>query len=229
MRGKPASLGVITKSIRDWWDDWLFLLVLNLVGMLCWVTIILGPPATFGLYYFNNYLADGQYIGFKGFIEGGRRYFFHSWLWMLGNLVVAAIIGVNIWFYLTLESAWALIVPLFFILLGILWLVVQFYTVPYFMEQERKNLLIAFRNGFFTTLAFPGYTIVVVGFAALIVLLSVVLVFPMVLGGPCLVILLGNIAVKERLKTFQVREREMGGENPGIKEVDIPGEQTDDV
>ena len=229
MRAKSASLDVIFQSVRDWWDEWVFLTILNLIGLLCWMTIILGPPATFGLYYFNNHLAHGDNVGFKGFLEGGRRYFFHSWLWTLINLVVAIIIIANIWFYTAFESTWANLLQAFFITLGVLWLVIQFYTVPYLMEQERKNLLIALRNGLFTTLASPGYTLVVFGVAALVVLISVVLVFPIFLGGLCLVFLLGNRAVIERMKTFQVNERESDQENSGRKDIDIKGEQANDV
>jgi membrane protein implicated in regulation of membrane protease activity len=85
------------------------------------------------------------------------------------------------------------------------------------MEQESKHLGIALRNGLFTALAAPGFTLVVVGVGALIVVLSVVLIFPLFLGVPCLVILLGNRAVIERLGTYQVREKEAGQVNQDHK------------
>ena len=140
------------------------------------------------------------------------------------NLVVAIIISANIWFYLAFESTWADFLQAFFIILGVLWLVIQFYSVPYLMEQERKNLLIAVRNGLFTTLASPGFTLVVVGVAALVALISVILVFPLFLGGPCLIFLLGNRAVMERIKTFQVSDRETDQRNFDRKDLDIKGD-----
>jgi uncharacterized membrane protein YesL len=208
MRARSASLDVLLQSFRDWWDEWVFLTFLNLVWLLCWLTIILGPPATFGLYHFGNRLAYGENLGFKGFYEGGRRYFLLSWLWMLINLVVAFIIIANIWFYTALEPFWADFLQTFFIILGILWLIVQFYALPYIMEQEIKHLGIAFRNSLFTAFAAPGYTILIASVASLIAALCVVLVFPLFVGAPCLIVILGNRAVKERLTTFQVREVE---------------------
>jgi hypothetical protein len=229
VRTKSASLEVISQAFRDWWDEWVFLTILNLIGLLCWMTIILGPPATFGLYYLSNQLAHGDNPGFKGFLYGGQRYFFHSWLWMLLNLVVAIVISANIWFYLAFESVWADLLQAFFIILGVLWLVIQFYSAPYLMEQERKNLLISLRNGLFTSLTSPGFTIVVVGVAALVALISVVLVFPLFLGGPCLILLLGNRAVIERIKTFKVSEKEISERNIDSEDFDLKGDKPNGI
>ena len=218
MRATSASIDVITQTFVGWWDEWVNLWVLNLAWVLCWLTIVLGPPATLGLYYVTNRLAHGESLGLSGFLDGGRRYFFLSWLWMLINLVVAIVISANFWFYASFESIWMDFLQAFFVILGIIWLIVQFYALPYLMEQESKHLGIALRNGLYTALAAPGFTLVVAGVGALIVGLSVVLVFPLFLGVPCLVILLGNRAVIERLGTYQVREKEAGQVNQDHKE-----------
>lgn len=203
----PVPLQVIGQALRDWWDDWVNMAVINFIWLLCWVTIVLGPPATFGLYYVTNQLAHGRSLGPRGLLEGGRRYFLKSWLWMLLNLVAAAVLAANIWFYGQFDADWAGIVRVFALFLSLAWLVVQFYALPYLMEQEEKSLKLALRNGLFTFLAAPGYTAVVAGLAALLVFLSVWLVAPLLLGTPCLIAALGNRAVRERLETYGVRER----------------------
>lgn len=203
----PVPLQVIGQALRDWWDDWVNMAVINSIWLLCWVTIVLGPPATFGLYYVTNQLAHGRSLGPRGLLEGGRRYFLKSWLWMLLNLVAAAVLAANIWFYGQFDADWAGIVRVFALFLSLAWLVVQFYALPYLMEQEEKSLKLALRNGLFTFLAAPGYTAVVAGLAALLVFLSVWLVAPLLLGTPCLIAALGNRAVRERLETYGVRER----------------------
>ncbi len=204
----PVPLQVIAQALSDWWDDWVNMALINLVWLLCWATIVLGPPATFGLYYVTNQLAHGRSLGLRGLLEGGRRYLRKSWLWMLLNLLVAMVSAVNIWFYGQLDADWAGIVRAFPLLLSLVWLVVQFYALPYLMEQKEESLRLALRNGLFTLLAAPGYTVVVAGLAALIAILSVWLVAPVFLGVPCLIAALGNRAVRERLETYRVRERE---------------------
>jgi uncharacterized membrane protein YesL len=208
----PVPLRVIGQALTDWWDDWVQMVTVNLVWILAWLTVVLGPPATLGLLYVTNRLAHGEGVGLGGLLEGGRRYFLKAWLWMLLNLVGTFIVGANIWFYAQFETVWAWFLRLFFLLLGLLWLVVQFYALPYLMEQEQKSLGLALRNGLFTALAAPGYTLVVAGAAGLVGLLSVMWVAPLFLGGPCLIGALGNRAVLERLETYRVREREAAWE-----------------
>jgi len=204
----PVPLQVVAQALRDWWDDWVNMLAINLVWLMCWLTVVLGPPATFGIYYVTNQLAHGRSLGVRGMIEGGKRYFFQSWLWMLLNLAVGLLLIVNLLFYQQFASVWAQFLQAFQLFLGVAWLVVQFYALPCLMEQERKHLGMALRNGFFTAVAAPGYTAVVAGLAALIAALSVVVVAPFFLGGPCLIAALGNRAVRERLETYRVPERE---------------------
>jgi uncharacterized membrane protein YesL len=205
----PVPLQVIGQAFRDWWDDWVNMVVLNLLWWLAWLTIVLGPPATFGLYYVTNNLAHGQSLGPRGLLEGGRLYFLQSWVWLLLNLIVVLVIGANYFFYASLTPAWANFLQAAFLLLGLAWLVVQFYALPYFMEQEEKHVALALRNGLFTALAAPGYTFVVVGAAMLVAGLSAGTVALLFLGGPCLIAALGYRAVLERLETYRVREREV--------------------
>lgn len=209
MDGRPAHLRVIGHALSAWWDDWVNQVVINLIWVGCWVTVVLGPPATFGLYYVANRLAYGQSLGPRGLLEGARRYFLKSWLWMVLNLVILAILILNLIFYAALAAAWTDWVMAFLVLLGLAWLVIQFYTLPYVMEQEHRHLRLALRNALFTALAAPGYTLMVVGFAILLLVLSVGLIFPLLLGGPCLIAVLGSHAVRERLETYRVREREL--------------------
>ena len=204
----PVPLQVVGWSLRDWWDDWVNMVVVNLLLSLAWLTIVLGPPATFGLYYITNHLARGQSLGPRGLFEGGRRYFLQSWLWFLLNLVVATVLGVNYFFYASLAPAWADYLKAAFVLLGLAWLVVQFYALPFFIAQHEKRVGLALRNGLFTALAAPGYSLVVVGAAGLVTGLSIGTVALLFLGGPCLVAALGGRAVLERLETYRIQERE---------------------
>jgi len=65
----PVSLRVVMQAFSDWWDDWVNMVVINLVWALCWLTIVLGPPATFGLYHVTNRLVEGQAVELRGMLE----------------------------------------------------------------------------------------------------------------------------------------------------------------
>lgn len=204
----PTPFQVILQSLRDWWDEWFNMLVVGVVWLLCWLTVFLGPPATLGLYHVTHALANGESLGLSGLIAGGRRYFLKGWLWALVNLAAMILLFVNLMFYGQVDAVWGVFLQGLFLGLSVLWLVVQFYTLPYLMEQDQQQLRLALRNGLLTVLASPGYTLVLVGVAALITVLSLLLVMPLFLGAPGLVALLGTRAVMERIETFGVRERD---------------------
>ncbi len=44
----PAVLRVIGRSIVDWWDSWLDMVLVTIVWFVAQITVIFGPPATFG-------------------------------------------------------------------------------------------------------------------------------------------------------------------------------------
>jgi len=204
----PPHFRVIGQAFLDWWDDWVQMTVVSVIWILCWLTIVLGPPATLGLVYVGHRLTYGDSQGSSGLLAGGRQYFLTAWRWMGLNLLVAIIIAVNVRFYGQFATPLSFLVQWVFVFAGILWGVVQFYALPYLMEQDEKSWRLALRNGLFTALAAPGYTLVIVAAAALIVAVSVFLIVPLFLGAPALLAVLGSHAVRERLATYRVRERE---------------------
>jgi uncharacterized membrane protein YesL len=205
VEGLIAPFSVIARAVTDWWREWVNLAAVNLIWALCCLTVIFGPPATLGMYAVANALARGQAIGVGDLFQAGRRYFFKSWLWFLSNLLVAGLLWANLIFYAQVDTTFAAIVWGFAVTLGVAWLVVQFYALPYLVEQEEKRLWLAYRNGLFTALASPIYTLIILVFSLAVAALSVALVALLFLGGPCLIAVLGNHAVLERLKRFGVQ------------------------
>lgn len=211
----PPSLQVLARALDDWWSDWVQMTVVSILWTLSWLTVVLGPPVTFGLAYVAHRMAYGESPGLGGLLEGARRYLARSYLWALLNLLAAVVLYANLWFYGRLETSWAPLLQALFWILGALWLAVQFYALAYLMEQERKSLPLALRNGLFTILAAPGYSLVVMGAASLFGAVSLALVAPLVLGGPGLLALIAAHAVRERIETYGLRER--GAKGEGVK------------
>lgn len=206
----PLAVQVLVNALGTWWDDWVNQTVINLVWAVCQVTIVLGPPATFGMAYVANRLVHGEATGLSGWWQGLRRYFVVSWLWGLANLIVAVVLYANLVMYGSFEGFWGPLLQGAALSVVALWVVVQLYAVPFLMEQTEPKLVQAWRNGLFTLLAAPGYSLVLIVAVASILALSFVTLAPLILGGPCLILVIGNQAVIERLEHFRVREREAG-------------------
>ncbi len=199
-----APFRVIGRAVRDWWRDWVNMAALNLAWLLCWLSVVLGPPATFALYDIVHQYVHGRSFELRETPALLRRYALKSWLWLLGNAFVAGGLWLNLQFY-TQGTAWAAALRAFSVLAGALWLAVQFYALPYLFEQDRLSLRRAWRNAFLTVLASPLYTLVVVGFALLLVVVGVRVVVFLFLGLPPLIAVLGVHAVAERLEHYRIR------------------------
>jgi uncharacterized membrane protein YesL len=99
------------------------------------------------------------------------------------------------------------------LVIGVGWLVVQFYALAFYVEQEDKRLRVAWRNGLFTALASPIYTLILTLFVAGLLFLSVSIPALVFVGVPAVIALLANRAVNERLETFRIRTRATGEDN----------------
>ncbi len=204
----PSVLRVLAITIREWWDAWLPLLLINLVALPCVLLIILGPPAVFGIYDAANSLAHGQIPTVRNFLMALRRYFIKSWQWTLPNVLFGFFAWNSFRFYNTFNTDIGIILQLLVLCVVIAWSLIQFYALPYLIEQDGKSLMRAWRNGAYTLLASPFYTIMIMGISALIIELMSLLPPLLFLGGPCFFALFGTRAVFERLETFGIRVRD---------------------
>jgi uncharacterized membrane protein YesL len=202
MKQLTDALQVIQQSLSDWWHSWLTLAILNTLLVLCWITVVLGPPATFGLYHAAHSLTTTYSTDWREFVAGSKRYFLKSWLWMLVNVAVALLLRISVEFYSQFAETTVLL--LFALLIGFLWFCAQFYIIPYLMQQEQKQLRLAFRNGFLTLFASPVYTLILL--LPVTVALWLGMSFPIlfVIGSPAFIVVLGTHAVRQRLKTFRI-------------------------
>ena len=202
----PASLRVIWRALRIWYDDWFNLFIQNFLVNFAWVTIILGPPMLFGLYEIGNELAHGRSNGVGELLHAAKRHFLTSWLWALINVIVLLIIGVNVVFYWRLGQSWAIVLVSFFLFAGFFWLAMQLYAIPYYMELENPALRLAFKNSALTVLAAPGYSLILLLYTTFLLLLSYLFVLPLFLAAPALSVVTNNCAVVERLRAFGVKK-----------------------
>jgi uncharacterized membrane protein YesL len=202
MKQLLSAWQVIQESLAAWWYSWLTLMLLNTLLVLCWISIILGPPATFGFYAAVHSLETSHSTNWREFLEGAKIYFFKAWLWALLNIAVVVLLVVSTDFYSQFAETTVLLIPILFI--GILWFCVQFYALPYFMAQEQKRIFLALRNGLFTLLASPLYSLLLFLFIAFILWVSMTLPILFVIGSPALIAVLGVHTIKERVRTFQI-------------------------
>ncbi|HEX7005348.1 MAG TPA: hypothetical protein VF168_14280 [Trueperaceae bacterium] len=200
-----AAIPVFLRGLGDWWRDWVNMAVLNLAWMLCWLTVVLGPPATFAAYRVANDFAHERTLYPRELPSMLRRYFLKSWLWFLLQLLVAAGVLVNLQFYGGLGSGLGSVLQGATLAAAVAWLLLQLYALPYLMEQDRPSLRQALRNSLLTTLASPLYTLILGVVIAILLALCVRLPFLLLFGIPMLIAVTCSHAVLERLERFGKR------------------------
>ncbi|MGQ0605169.1 MAG: hypothetical protein ACT4QE_26125 [Anaerolineales bacterium] len=201
----PSSpFGLIAHTAQEWFSNAFLFAAINMLWVLSWFTVVLGPPATFGMYYVAHRLAREQTISLGDLWIGLRRYFVKSWIWMLFNLVVALTVWINISFYSQFGGVWwATLLQGVFVSFGAGWAMMQFFAVPYVLELKDESFRTGLRNSAYTFLASPAYALTLIVLAGLVLAGGVALVGPLLLGAASFIALLGAFAVRERVAHYR--------------------------
>lgn len=187
------------RAVRAWWGEFLFLLVLNFVWLLAQLTVVLGPPATLGLYVVAKKVLDRDLVGFEDFWQAFRQGFGRAWLWGGMQLVVYGVLGFNLFIYgdragvsfMALRYAWILLLSA--------WFVLNIYYWPLNLAQSDRRFSTTLSNAAKMALLNPGLTII---YALLALLFIAGSVMSGVLLGAVLGVWLalwGTLVVQDRL------------------------------
>lgn len=199
--------------------------ILAVVGLL---PFILLPPALAGLWNAANRVADELAIHWSDYREGFRRYFWKSLALALVNVVVLAILAVNVWFYapgnnpLGLDSGLSLAIQLFFVFLIALWLVYQMYPMAMFLEQTDQRVHLALRNAGVLFINRPGFGILLALALAVIIAIST---YPLVILWFLVTLSLTAVICNKAVKHLLIPHRERAAEETAA--ADAEGENND--
>jgi len=170
---------VLWDAIRAFWEELLFLALMNLVTVLLMLPVVTFPPALAALCCVANLVAREKAIHWSDYFDGFRRYFLKSWALALLNILVLVIMATNIWFYtpdvapFKLSPQASLALDALFATLGLLWILMQLYAFPLVLEQTDERLRTALRNALALIVINPGFSILLLIFLVLIAALSI--------------------------------------------------------
>jgi uncharacterized membrane protein YesL len=223
------ALRVIWQSLKDLWDDFVALIMMNIVWsaaallmaapVLIWgpsypipaliVSLLLFWPLSIvsgALCFVTNQIARGIAVGWGTFFTGVRRYWLKSIAVTLINVIVLALIVTNIQFYgLVLQGTWTNFAVSAWLVAGIYWLIAQIYWFPMILELESEKLLPALRNALLLVIISPGFSITMAIVLLLLTVLGIALTVPALLFLTSLFLLITNRATRSRLASLQRR------------------------
>jgi hypothetical protein len=139
---------ILGLSFRDTWQEFGSILIINLFFLLGNILILPGPPATLALFFYGNRIAHGEIANERDFLGAVRTYWRPAWRWGFINLLVIGLLVAD--YYLTgrIVGSPSLVQFLqgLYVALLMLWLLLQWFALPFLFEQTEPRVLQALRN-----------------------------------------------------------------------------------
>ncbi len=144
MNSTKDYIRTVLDTIRYDFGD---LMVSNVLWLLVSLPIITIPPAFAGLYYSTSKLAHNESGSRQTFFAGFKKYFRTSYYWFISNVIVVGLLLFNIdlsiqnsqllWLRFSSGVSWVILAA---------WMLLQIYTFPLLIQQEKPRLVLALRN-----------------------------------------------------------------------------------
>lgn len=156
------------------------LIVLNITWVLFSLPIITLPAATLALAHSIRIMVlDETNYSRKIFLEGFKRYLFSSWRWFLPAILLPVIFIYNMLFFAVESYALSVGVQAANIVMLVIWLILQTFTLPLLVEQDQPVTRVALLNGIRLLYQKPGMYWFTTIFLWVFLILSVVLITPL--------------------------------------------------
>lgn len=199
---KQTALKILLLSLRDTWLDLWTVLVCNIVWLISVLLVIPGPPVTLALFYYANQTVHEETVNVSDFFKAITRFWWTGWRWGILNLIVLAVLVGDVFLtsYQGQTQAAMFLSGLYYTVVAF-WLLLQIFTLPFILEQEKPSVLQALRNGVMLIGKNPLFSLSFLFLLLFTLALGVIAFMLSVALGGALVAFAGNRAVLNQLET----------------------------
>ena len=185
-----------------------------IVGMV--LSIPLSIPyagAYFALNAVCNRVANGFAISWDYYFAHFKQNIWKTWRYMIFSNVVGILIAINfLWYPQAFPGQpWVAWVMGAWLAAGIFWTAIQFYVIPFYVEQEAKSWRVAFKNAALVAGANPLFTFLLLVVTSAVLILSIGVLPPLfVLLGLLIWVMVGTQGVVNRVAMYRSRMEGQG-------------------
>jgi hypothetical protein len=182
------------------WDGFWMVWLSNLLWLALLIPVLTIPLAFAGLYACAHGIVHGESLEWNSFFIGIKKHFGASLRWSGANALVFFILAFYAWFFSAGRNnpggLWSNLgsLPL---VLALLWWIVNMFTFPFMLVQEKPSYLNALRNSLVVFLKWPGQAFGFTLFNLVVLGLSLWLRFPWLVFGASLPALMACLCVKD--------------------------------
>ena len=210
MKNLRLVLSLFGRAIAAIWQDLWTSLVVDALWLLSNILIISGPPATLALTAYCNGIAAGEPLDHLDYWRYFKRSWGIGWKWGAINLLVLAFLAGD--FYITSQAldfpGRKFLLGIYFAL-GIIWLVLQLFALPFLYEQKDTNLRQALGNSQVLLAGDPGFMLILLTGLAMILLIGIPLFGLTIFFGPVFTSLVANLSVKQSISRSKHKNEEI--------------------
>jgi hypothetical protein len=152
------QLKIVWNGLLNAYDAAFMIVIANVFAIVFCLPVITTPLAVAGLFYTNFQLASGESVDWKTFFEGIKRYWWPAIRWTVINAVVLFSLRFYFYLFIAREEIWAS--ALLGLTMGVMaiWILLQAFTFPMMLEQEKPGFFMALRNSLIFYMRWPGYS-----------------------------------------------------------------------
>lgn len=190
------------------WDGFWMVWLSNLFWLLLLIPVLTIPMAFAGLYACAHGIAHDESLDWRSFFTGIKKHFGASLRWTLANVFVVFLFGFYTWFFTTQSdpaagrsNIWVGIT----LALALLWWILNMYTFPLMLAQEKPSYLNALRNSTILFIKWPGQVLGFTLFNLVVIFISIWLRFPWLIFGASLPALMACLCIKDIVDQLQNR------------------------
>jgi hypothetical protein len=181
-------------------------LVVDALWLLSTILLIPGPPATLALTAYCNGIASGEPLDHLDYWRYFKKSWGIGWKWGVVNLLIIAFLAGD--FFVTSRAqaftGQKLLLGIY-MAIGFIWLVLQFFALPFLYEQKAMHLRQAWGNSQTLLAGNPGFVATLLIALTLALAVGVLLFAFSIFFGPVFTSLVANLAVKDRISRSKAK------------------------
>lgn len=185
---------VMGRTFKAAYEELFLCVFMSVVWWVGTLLILPAAPVTLGIHQVANRMSNYKRVDSSFFWEAARSNIGRGWLVYLINLLIPLVIVVSILFYFSL-SGWMAVLAFVCMWLLLFVLMIGQYLFPLFWQQDEPDIRLMIRNATLLALQHPLYTILMLLFQLLLILISLAITLPLFLLTPALIAISANFAL----------------------------------
>ncbi len=197
------SIKIIGRAITLWWDELFLMMLFNIIWLALQVPIITGPSATAAMFTIARHRIKGDYIDPRLGWNSLRRMFLPGLKWGLVYLAVIGLIVFNFWSYQEAAGLGWIILRLLWGMIGVTWLIVNFFYWPFWLNQSDQRMSTTLRNSMVFIIRNLSLSLPLIVICSALTIASILTTLPLATILMAWLALISTLAVEENLRELR--------------------------